>query len=133
MQQVFLLFLAPLVSCNGSTGGSTSDCLRPLDWRDPLVVEEGTTGDVVVVEDCENDLTVTSVELIGSGWEGDLPEVGDLIDAGTWTVSVFNDLADNPGCYTGELSIEADGLDPEPAKPLQYLIEGDTGDDGSGC
>jgi len=125
------LLIALLTGCNGSdTDGSDDDCLRPVDWRDPLVVDQGTDGVVVVVEDCENDLQVTSVSLIGAGWGGDLPDVGDLVPAGTWTLTVFHDGGVQPGTYTGELSIEADGLDPEPAKTLQYVIVGDTGDTG---
>ena len=133
MSSLSPFLLALLVACSGGDTGTTgTDCDRPLDWRDALVVDADGTGTVVVVEDCENDLQVTSVELIGAGWDADLPAVGDRIPAGTWTITVFHTGASNPGTYTGELSIEADGLDPEPSKPLQYVIDGDTGDTGGG-
>ncbi len=122
-----------LTACSGSdTDAPADDCLRPADWRDALVVDEGDVGTVVVVEDCANDLEVTSAEIIGAGWDADLPSVGDLIPAGTWQITVFHDGGVHPGTYTGELTLEAEGLDPEPAKPLQYVIPGDTGDTGGG-
>ncbi len=126
-----ILFFAGflLSGCDGSEATPT-DCLRPLDWRDALIVEEGSTGSVVVVEDCDNDLTVTEVDLVGAGWDGDLPAVGDKISAGTWTIEVFFSGSDFPGEYTGLLTIEADGLDPEPAKEIRYVILGDSGDSG---
>lgn len=132
MQRLLLVSLLALPGCAGSdTDTSAADCLRPLDWRDALVVQDGDSGTVVVVLDCENTLTVTSVSLIGAGWDGDLPKVGDKIPAGSWSITVFHDGGDHPGEYTGELSIEAEGLDPEPAKPLRYVITGDTGDTGA--
>jgi hypothetical protein len=131
MRQLLPFGLALLMGCAGSAGDD-ADCLRPLDWRDALVVEQGSTGTVIVVEDCSHDMTVTSVSMIGAGWDADFPAVGDVIPAGTWTITVFHDGADFPGTYTGELFVDAEGVDPEPAKPLQYVIEDDTEDTGGG-
>jgi len=123
--------IALLAGCSGTDTDTTgADCLRPLDWRDVQVVAADGTANVLIVEDCANDLKVTSAELIGAGWDADLPNVGDLIPAGSWTITVFHTGADHPGTYSGELSVEAEGLDPEPAKPLQFVIAGDTGDTG---
>ncbi len=86
-------------------------------------------GKVVLTEDCEIDLTVTEVSLSGGGFYAELPEVGDVIEAGSWSIDVYwaDDWEDaglvTEGTFSSTLVIAADGLDEQPAKELIYTVE----------
>ena len=104
-----------------------SVCYRPDDWREELIVEDGVAT-VVLTEDCEIELTVTEVSLAGAGFTAELPEVGDVIDPGTWEIDVIwedgweDEGAVTEGTFSANLTIAADGLDEQPAKELTYTV-----------
>ena len=106
---------------------SPSVCYRPDDWRESLVLED-VVGTVVLTEDCDLDLTVTEVSLSGGGFYADLPEVGDVIEPGSWSIDV--NWADDweeaglvtEGTFSATLLISADGLDEQPAKELIHTV-----------
>ena len=114
------------VGCDG--GSAPTVCYRPDDWREKVVVEGGIAT-VVLTEDCELDLTVTEASLNGAGFSAELPEVGDVISAGTWSIDVSWDdgwldegVVEDGSTFSATLSIAADGLDEQPAKELTYTV-----------
>ncbi|MEE2750172.1 MAG: hypothetical protein VX519_01975 [Myxococcota bacterium] len=114
------------VGCSG--GSAPSVCYRPDDWRDKVVVEDGVAT-VVLTEDCELDLTVTEATLNGAGFSAELPAVGDVIPAGSWSIDVLWDdgweeegVVEDGSTFSATLTIEADGLDEQPAKELTYTV-----------
>ncbi len=93
-----------------------------------MVVEDGVAT-VVLTEDCDLDLTVTESTLNGAGFSAELPEVGDVISAGTWSIEVLWDegwedegVVEDGSTFSATLTIAADGLDDQPAKELTYTV-----------
>ncbi len=82
---------------------------------------------VVIAEDCGNDLEITEAVLMGTGFSAELPEVGDIIDAGEFSIDVeWLDQVDTSGDYSATLKISAVGLDDQPPKELSYTVIGDS-------
>ena len=108
------------------TGDGTGDCFRPDDWRDAVVMDE-MVHTVVIAEDCGNDLEITEAVLLGTGFTADLPEVGDIVKAGDFSIDVeWLDQVDTSGDYSATLKISALGLNDQPPKELSYTVEGDS-------
>jgi hypothetical protein len=107
-------------------GGGTGDCFRPDEWRDAVVMDE-MVHTVVIAEDCGNELEITEAVLMGTGFTADLPEVGDIIDAGDFSIDVeWLDQVDTSGDYSATLKISALGLNDQPPKELSFTVEGDS-------
>ena len=93
---------------SGCAGDGVAMCERPDTWRNEIDVSSGS-AEVVITEGCDYALVVTEADLIGAGFDADLPLVGDTVDTESWVVTVTFS-ADEPGTYSGSLYIAAENL-----------------------
>ena len=118
----FLGFLV-LAGCT-TTGG---ECPRVDDWRDPVVMDSDTVT-VAVTSDCAGEIEITEAKLSGPGFEADLPEIGDLVDAQNFEVDVsFVAVTPGDGEYQATLQISGVGLVDMPPRDVIYVVGSDTG------
>ncbi len=125
MRTMLLIALA-LPGCESKGGaGDPGACPRHHTWRDPVDVSDGSAS-VLITEDCDQDLIVTDVELKGAGFSAELPELDEVVPAGTWEITVRFDTEgiDVPGEYSGVLYLSAEGLAEDGApKDLYALVD----------
>lgn len=121
-----LLGFVILAGCT-TTGG---ECPRVDDWRDPIVMDADTVS-VAVTDDCAGEIEITEASLIGPGFEADLPEIGDLVDAENFSVDVsFVAVTPGDGEYQATLQISGVGLVDMPPRDVIYVVGSEGSDTG---
>lgn len=115
-----------LAGCT-TTGG---ECPRVDDWREPIVMDADTIS-VDITGDCAGEIEITEASLSGPGFEADLPEIGDIVDAQNFAVDVsFVAVSPGDGEYQATLQVSGVGLVDMPPRDVIYVVGSGGSDTG---